>query len=159
MNIIFGVKGVSNDISPDQLDKINAPYSKLLPAEFQIPVSEILYRIVEYNTNYTDSAVIIIIHNVLGSVPDEERICDSQFQIAAGWNDIKTEQQARNEEHDESIEVTYVCPITVEIVEKLQINYQVLSQRKDFTLSKDDRDKIKKVMGLIANVPADHDVK
>ena len=88
-----------------------------------IPVPNIIYRIIEYvrlrrledDAKPTQweryrYAAAIIIHNNPAPISDDERLCAKE-SILSGWSKICNE--------DPRTGVTYVCPVTIELNDKL----------------------------------------
>lgn len=88
-----------------------------------ITVPRIIYRIIEYRRSrdcheeadptkliIPKYAAAIIIHNDPSPIPDDERLCSRESALS-GWDRITNE--------DPRIGLTYVCPVTLGLNEKL----------------------------------------
>ncbi|XP_065223404.1 uncharacterized protein LOC135847676 [Planococcus citri] len=75
-----------------------------------IPIPELMYRMVEYRLKHKTYRVLIIIHNERVSVPVEDRICLEKDEVA-GWSRIKNDNVETG--------LTYACPVTQKTLEKL----------------------------------------
>ncbi|XP_065225025.1 uncharacterized protein LOC135848878 [Planococcus citri] len=128
-NIIFGTKGLSQDVTRDQFFRIN-PQDNIITRKFPIPVPILLYRILEYKQDGQIFNAIFVIHNLLYTVPVDERICSKESEVE-GWDEIKHQAKDR----DIRPELIYVCPVTPLTIEKLQARYEILDTMQTFKLN------------------------
>lgn len=119
---VFGVSGIlrmkkkTGPTEPQELFLSDPEHQKT------IPVPKIIYRIIEHirlrRPNTAEPvkmeriryAAAIIIHNDPSPVPDTERLCKKESGLV-GWDKIINE--------DSRTGLTYVCPVTAELNEKL----------------------------------------
>ncbi|XP_065223181.1 uncharacterized protein LOC135847545 [Planococcus citri] len=143
INIIFGTEGTSKEVTAQSLKQINSPDNKIL-RKFPIPVPEIIYRIVEYlGTDGRTYNVVIVIHNVLGSVTDEDRICPLEFEVK-GWDYVKVQPEKVHEGYNEPSGLTYACGITEKVIKKLKADYEKTASMADLLLTEGDPERILK---------------
>ncbi|XP_065200533.1 uncharacterized protein LOC135831751 isoform X2 [Planococcus citri] len=88
-------------------------FNYTLDAKHQkIHIAKIIYRLIQgsfYDDTYTAA---IIIHNEVGHILDKDRLCNSSMTLS-GWDAIKND--------DPKVGLTYVCPLTEELKNKLSI--------------------------------------
>ncbi|XP_065223608.1 uncharacterized protein LOC135847817 [Planococcus citri] len=125
VNIIFGVEGASPDISDTRLVRINPPNNEIFK-KFPLPIPRIIYRIFEYNFSDVTYNAIVIIHNTQETVKIDERICDKEQEVKS-WDYIRVENHASG--------LTYVCPVTEQIIEKLAIRYEINATMRPLELN------------------------
>lgn len=107
--MIFGVSGILKLPTKTNLNK-----QELYPSNTQtnqtIPIAKIIYRMLAFGNASPTYSIAIIIHNDPNFISNEHRICQKDDEIL-GWERITNA--------DPKIGLTYVCPITKEVIRKL----------------------------------------
>lgn len=97
------------------------------------------------------SNAIVVIHNILGSVRQEERICPTESELQ-GWHGLGQGKVFQRFIHPTGL--TYTCPVTSETIQKLGMEYEKTSIGS-FNLNEDQQGEISKQKEFVTSKATD----